>query len=104
MIWNNQQAKEEEASWEAKRKVKMASEISLSEKLTTLFDEDLGLSGTGSEGLHGHIGGSLTVPGLSIWDDDWEVDQFQSSGDQVVIVGNFLDLFVGDVVTTEGLQ
>ena len=51
-----------------------------------------------------HVGGLLAVPSLGEGDNDGEVDQLKSSGDEVVVVGDLLDGVVGNIVTDKGAE
>lgn len=63
---------------------------------------DLALRSTlGELGKH-HVGGLLSIPGLGEGDDDGEVDELESGGDEVVVISNLLDSFIGDIVADEG--
>lgn len=48
-----------------------------------------------------HVGCLLAVPGLGVRDDDGEVDELESGGNQIVVVGDLLDSVVRDVVANK---
>lgn len=70
--------------------------------ITTTGHANLALSRTLGEFVHDHISGLLAVPGLSVRQDDGEVDQLEGGSDEVVVVRDLLDRLVAHVVANKG--
>lgn len=64
---------------------------------------DLALCRTLAELSQDHVSCLLSVPGLGEGKDDGEIDELESGGDEVVVVGNLDHGLVGHVVAHEGL-
>lgn len=61
----------------------------------------LTLGSTVGELCQNHVGSLLAIPGLGVRQDKGEVNEFQGSSDHVVVIGDLLDSFFGDVVADE---
>lgn len=72
--------------------------------LTTSGHLDLALGSSLAELGEDNVGGLLAVPGLAERDDNGEVDELESGGDEVVVVGDLDDSLVGHVVAGEGAE
>lgn len=64
---------------------------------------DFGFGGVMGEFGEDYIGGFFVVLGFGEGDDDGEVDEFEGFGDEVVVVGDFFDGFVVEVVVDKGV-
>lgn len=70
--------------------------------LAASLHTDLGLRGALGELIEDHVSALLAVPALGERQNDGEVDKLERSGDEVVVVGDFLDSLLRAVVTNEG--
>jgi hypothetical protein len=44
----------------------------------------------------------LSIPGPSVRKYDWEIDKLESSGDEIVVIGDLVESFIADVMAHKG--
>lgn len=69
--------------------------------LSSSSHADLGLGSTLGKLVHDHTSSLLSVPRLSVREDDGKVDKLESSSNKEVVVGDLLDGLLRDVVADE---